>query len=354
MPCTFGDVGRKASAAFAALFLSIIPGQALEHTAEWPMAGINMAGGEFGPGQPRLDIDYRYPRPAELDYYYNKGFRLFRVPFKAERLLTGHGIHTRISERDFAFLDALIDYTAAKGAKIVLDMHDYGWNRYGQAIGNSEEATNVFIRDWEVLAQRLSNRNNVIIGLMNEPKEQAPARWVAAANKAIAAIRQAESYNLILVPGAAWSTAAKWQSSGNAEAMKSIRDPLNNYMIEVHQYLDPDHSGTTGAIEPGGGARRLVEFTRWARENRVRAFLGEFGWTDNQPSHVEGHALLTYVTRNKDVWAGWAAWSGGAWWGDYAFSLEPNNGKDSAVLDTIRKFMPQSELERRELLFYAH
>lgn len=323
----------------SALSISAAPSHATGSKWTAPTPGINVAGGEFGPGKSRLGIDYRYPLPGELDYYLAKGFRLFRVPFIANRLLTGNGAATRIWEADYKHLEALINHAERHGAVIVLDMHDYGWNRYSQVIGKSDEATDVFVQDWVVLAQRIRNRPNVSIGLMNEPNMQAPEKWVAAANKAIAAIRQTGATNLILVPGAAWSTAAKWVSSGNAEAVKDIRDPIGNYMIEVHQYLDHDHSGTTGDVEPGSGSRRLVEFTLWARKNNVRAFLGEFGWTDTPVSHSEGHALLSYVSQNPDVWSGWAAWAGGAWWGNYAYSLEPQNNKDSQTLKIIEKFI---------------
>lgn len=340
-------VRRATLSALCFLALLINIASALDRSSGSIVAGINIAGGEFAAGRPRINIDYRYPLPAELDYFIAKGFRLFRVPFTADRVLVGRRSETDISRDNFGYLEAVIDHAAAHGVTIVLDMHDYGLSRHQQAIGVEPEATNTFVRDWSVLAKHVKSKPNVVIGLMNEPHVQTPAQWAAAANKAIAAIRASGATNLILVSGGAWATAARWRETGNHVAMQAIHDPLNRYMIEVHQYLDPDHAGKTGQVARGVGATRLVEFTNWARARGVRAFLGEFGWADNPESHAEGRALLGYMAQNSDVWAGWAAWAAGKWWGDYLFSLEPRNGKDSPTLNVIEEFMPVSQLHPR-------
>ena len=35
--------------------------------------------------------------------------------------------------------------------------------------------------------------------------------------------------------------------------------------------------------------------------------------------------MLGYLDANSDVWMGWTFWSGGPWWGEYMFTLEPKN-----------------------------
>jgi endoglucanase len=33
----------------------------------------------------------------------------------------------------------------------------------------------------------------------------------------------------------------------------------------------------------------------------------------------------SYMQDNSDVWMGWTYWSGGPWWGNYMYSIEPTN-----------------------------
>jgi hypothetical protein len=90
--------------------------------------------------------------------------------------------------------------------------------------------------------------------------------WVSDANAAIAAIRAAGATNLLTVPGVDWTGACSFfevrgalcvrrhryvhfalfacSRQGNSEALLGISDPLHNYAIELHLYLDSDHSGT--------------------------------------------------------------------------------------------------------------
>jgi hypothetical protein len=38
--------------------------------------------------------------------------------------------------------------------------------------------------------------------------------------------------------------------------------------------------------------------------------------------------MLSYMHQHADVWQGVTYWAGGPWWGDYMFSIEPQNGID--------------------------
>lgn len=62
------------------------------------------------------------------------------------------------------------------------------------------------------------------------------------------AIRATGATNVVFVPGVAWTGAHSWNATfygtPNAVVMATVRDPGNNYVFEVHQYLDSDSSGT--------------------------------------------------------------------------------------------------------------
>jgi hypothetical protein len=35
--------------------------------------------------------------------------------------------------------------------------------------------------------------------------------------------------------------------------------------------------------------------------------------------------MLAHIEANKDVWIGWSWWAAGPWWGEYMFTIEPQN-----------------------------
>ena len=70
---------------------------------------------------------------------------------------------------------------------------------------------------------------------------------------------------------------SNYYGTPNSVAMKQIRDPGKNLLIEVHQYFDKDNSGTSPVCEGPGGAERLQRFTAWLREHKHKGLLGELG-----------------------------------------------------------------------------
>ena len=132
--------------------------------------------------------------------------------------------------------------------------------------------------------------------------------------------------------------------------MLGIVDPGNNYVFEVHQYLDANGSGSDdGVVSADIGWQRLTDFTAWARANHVRGFLGEYGAPGNTigGSGLGGPALtnmLSYIRTNADVWLGWTYWGGGPWWGPTpTFPIEPSNisnPTDQPTMTAIRTFIP--------------
>jgi endoglucanase len=192
-----------------------------------------------------------------------------------------------------------------------------------------------FAAFWGELARRCVDQPHVIFGLQNEPHDQDKAVLAGVHNAAIAAIRQTGARHLILVPGSAWTGAHSWISSGNARAALTITDPLETMAFDVHQYLDADSSGRVGGCTEGAGAR-LQAFTHWAREHGKRGFLGEFGAGGGALCLTETRALLGHIAENRDVWLGWTAWGGGAWWpADYPLALAT---EERAQLTLLRTF----------------
>lgn len=303
-----------------------------------PIPGINLTSGAFAPDGKRREFDYTYPTTGDIDYFTGKGFKILRISVLAQRLVQPDGSGGFEPAEDMAIVTNLIDYAALKDASVLLDIHDYGRSISGKLIGRDPGATEEFAAAWRAIAKPLAKRPNVIFGLMNEPHDQSAAEWLEGAEAATKAIRGEGAYQLILVPGSYWDSAWLWTTTDNKDVMPNFKDPAKNFAIEVHQYLDPDGSGTHPEAVPNSGIERLTAFTDWARAHGVQAFLGEFGWAATEPAMKEGRDMLCHMAKNKDVWLGWAYFAAGPWWGDYMFSVQPEGGTDRPQMKILEPF----------------
>jgi endoglucanase len=295
-------------------------------------AGVNLAGGEFGKLPGTYGTDYTYPAPADIDYYAQLGFNLIRVPFRWERLQPTLG--APFVAADQALLTAVVDYAAGKGVHVVLDTHNYARRRLADdgwvadhIIGSRLVPIAAFADFCARLAGAFKGNQSVIFGLMNEPWGIEPEDWLLIANEAIGALRREGASQLVLVPGAAYTGAHSWMSVRNI-VMGNLVDPANRFAFEVHQYFDPDSSGTSPtAVGASVGSERIEAFQRWCRQNGFNAFLGEFAAGADATSLAALNDICRTLEVNSDVWLGWAAWAGGSWWpDDYIFTLEPSKG----------------------------
>ena len=292
-------------------------------------AGVNLAGAEFG-NVPDNATDYTYPGLANIDYFAQLGFNLIRVPFRWERLQPTLG--SPFASADLEQLSSVVDYATGKGLHIVLDTHNYARRRVAEdgwsaehLIGSNLVPATAFTDYCRRLAAVFKGTPSVIFGLMNEPWGLPAEDWLVIANEAIAAIRREGAEQLILVPGVAYTGAHSWITAGNT-VMSRVADPQKNFAFEVHQYFDADSSGTSSkAVGARIGSERIEEFQRWARQNGVKAFLGEFAAGDDEVSLAALNDICSTLQANSDLWVGWAAWAGGSWWpADYIFNLEPS------------------------------
>jgi endoglucanase len=304
---------------------------------DW-LAGVNLASAEFGEGNlpGTYGVHYIYPSDEETDYFVGKGMNVIRLPFRWERLQRDQ--YAELDAEELARLDAFVSHATALDAVVILDPHNYA-RYYGGVIGDGVPA-DAFADFWSRVAAHYAGDALVVFGLMNEPHDMSSETWLADANAAIAAIRAAGAHNLILVPGNHWTGAhswsADWTDPPNGEVMLGVVDPEDNYVYEVHQYLDADSSGTSEAcVSATIGSERVAGFTAWLREHGRRGFLGEFGGARNDTCSAALDDLLDHLDANRDVWAGWTYWAGGPWWGDYMFTIEPVDGVDRPQMDVL-------------------
>ena len=307
------------------------------------LTGVNISGAEYNgervPGQHLTD--YIYPTPSQLNYYAGKGMNVIRLPFAWERLQP-NSLAT-LSHTELHLIDSVISSSAARGMDVIISPHNFG-KYYSQPIGSPTSSIENFVRFWGQVGAHFKSNGKVIFGLMNEPVGIPINVWRVAAQGAVDAIRDAGAPNLILVPGVNWTGAHSWTKptpgggAPNAVAMLDLRDPINNYVYEVHQYLDEDFSGTSDRCQSDSiGVDTLREFTAWLEMHGQRGFLGEFGAGRNPTCLVGLDKMLGFIAENSRMWLGWTYWAGGAWWGDYKLGVEPVNGADTPQMAIITR-----------------
>jgi endoglucanase len=307
--------------------------------------GVNLASGEFAPEKvPGVHgRDYVYPTKATAAPFAEKGMNSIRLPFRWERIQPV--MNGPLDEEEMQLLDAsLADLSGFQ--QVILDVHNYAIY-HGKPISPHDQTAAALPDLWRRLALRYKDRPNIAFGLMNEPFKTSASDWRKIADATTTAIRQTGARNLVLVPGTLWTGGHSWLNGGessNAAAMTGFRDPGNNFVFEIHQYLDEDSSGTKGGcVSRTIGRERLQGVTRWLREQRARAILGEFGVDRSETCLAALDDLLLFLRENGDVWIGWNYWAGGDWWGDYPKSVQPVNGQER----------PQGAVLRRHVASYV-
>ncbi len=320
------------------------------------LRGVSLAGAEFAVdpfGKGTLPgthgVHYHYPDPAfskgytSADYFVAKGMNTFRVPFRWERLQPVR--NQPLNAAELNRLKTTVDTLVAKGAYVVLDVHNYA--RYGTGVIGAEIPVADFAEFWGRLAVEFKGNAKVVFALMNEPHDMPTEVWIEAANAAIVAIRNTGATNLILVPGNGWSGAhsfaATFYGTSNAEALLKIVDPKQAVAFEVHQHMDDDSSGKSPTCTSETvGVERLRVFTEWLRKHGKKGFLGEFSGGSGAVCLSAITNVVIYLEQNKDVYVGWTYWAAGPAWGGYFTSLEPKGGADKPQMVALQAHLSVS------------
>ena len=193
----------------------------------------------------------------------------------------------------------------------------------GSVIGNTSDpaaaTTQQFAEFWGELAGRFKDNGRVMFGLMNEPHDM-PTQLVFDNNQAaVTAIRAAGAGNLILVPGNQYTGGHSWTENWggdllpNSDFMYKIEDPKNNWILDIHEYLDEDFSGGhTECVSPY--SVYMADVTAWLKVHGLKAMVTEFGGS-NATSCISSLAdAVKYMAENPE-YIGWTAWAAGPFWG---------------------------------------
>ena len=299
------------------------------------MSGVNISGAEYGDTNGVQGQNYIYPSEKTVVYFSKKGFDTVRLPFLWERLQPQ--LFGSLNPEELEYIKQAVTLIRTHGMKIILDPHNYGYYN-GKRLVTEDVPEYAFGDFWTRLALEFADQPDVYFGLMNEPHDIPVDAWLTAVNSAMAGIRAVGAKNMVLVPGTNWTGAHSWETNlpggSNAEVMKRVVDPQNNFAFEFHQYMDEDFSGTHETCPNANAAVKALEnVSAWLAENKKRGFLGEFGGSKD-PACLAGIQNMTETLRqNSAQWLGFTYWAAGDWWPETeSNNIQPTDKRDRPQL----------------------
>lgn len=346
----------------------------------WQFAGINLSGLEFGKAIepsviPNLSVEDSESTNSDLiptQSFINKGINTVRVPVSWDYLqLDGPGIGKINSAYYDNYLKPLLESLTHAKVHTIVDLHAYmRYSKFGEQYsgcgtdGACPDGTLILDEKayqsvWGQLVDLMQNdpaidKNYLLVDLVNEPVDVPDDKVFTIQASVIKMLRDKGFTGYILVEGNSWSGLHSWasytwtgqngQTYSNATLFtranfeKAGITDLSKVLINVHQYLDSDYSGTHQNCLPdttttGENGFNLDSFVDYLEENQLQAIVTEFGvGNDTASCSAPLNAFMTYLQDNSSQgknygFAGWTVWSTGHGWGDYNLRVTPESWK---------------------------
>ena len=326
------------AAAFAVSIAS--PAAAIAAT---PLFGVNLSGLEMGSGDV-AHTDYAVPSPAYME---SRNVAVMRLPFRIARLQPA--AKGALNAAYAGYIASIVKANNAANVYTVLDPHDYGTidnDGTSREIGVDATGTADYLNFIKALANAYRGVPLVAIGLMNEPHAQTCAELTPVWQQAITAIRSTGFSGPIMVPPTNWSHADTFVSNGCGADFLTLTDPAANLVFEVHDYLDPNQSGTykQAIASVSVGSQHLAAVTAWAIKNNKRLFVGETGTPPDTYSVSALDNELQTIRSNPAAFWGVTLWAAGPWWPtSYVMRLDPVNGVAEPQMVDLSKYLSKPE-----------
>ena len=250
------------------------------------LIGLNLASACGGSVHGKVNTNYFYPDRKDLYYFKSQGARLFRFPFRWERVQ--HELNGDLDlAQDVDSMKQTIAEAERLGMWVMPDMHNYC--RYTTAdgtqhlFGESDVLTKEAFADvWRKLATEFKDFTNIWgYDIMNEPYGMDYADWKEYAQAAIDAIREVDTETPIVIEGCQYASASNWPTL--SDDLKDLADPSDKLVFSAHCYFDNQSSGLYDGTydEEVTNAQvhinRLSKWVNWLKENNKQGILGEFG-----------------------------------------------------------------------------
>lgn len=345
----------------------------------WNFVGINLSGLEFGksidpfviPNLSEEDQTSANSDLAETRAFLQAGMNTVRVPLSWGYLqLEGAGKGAINQDYYQSYVKPLLESLTSARVYTIVDLHAYmRYSVFGKEYsgcgmdGKCPDGTlitdpKVYEDIWtklyaEIKSDSKINQDYLLLDLMNEPVDVPNEDVFTIQTQVIKALRNQGFAGNILIEGNSWTglhswTTTQWQSKDGkstysnatlftrANFQKAGITDLSHIIINVHQYLDRDYSGTsdqcvTDLNTTGEAGYNLAAFTDYLKTNQLKAIVTEFGGGRDSGSCSSAlnqfmQYLQTNSSKNNDYgFVGWTIWSTGHGWGDYNLRVKPNS-----------------------------
>jgi endoglucanase len=250
--------------------------------------GMTLGGGEINEQQlpGTLNEHYQYPSEEEVDYFYQKGFRLITIPFRWERVqktLGGDLDYGEIGE-----IRKVVSWAAKRDMQVILSMYNGGrYRKYGvdYIVGSYSVSRQDFADCWNKIANAFAGYPNIYgYNLMSEPHDMQAFDWQTSAQWAISSIRLADRRSRIIISGNNYAAAESW--ADYSDQLKNLNDPQDKLVYNAHCYFDNDFTGKylfsydQNQAWDSTGIQRAMPFVKWLKQNNKKGIIGQFGVPD--------------------------------------------------------------------------
>lgn len=344
----------------------------------WEFAGINLSGLEFGKVidptvAPNLSIEDQgspYSDLKDTQSMIQAGMNAIRVPVSWGYLqLDGAGQGPINLDYYTNYIRPLLQTLTKAKVHAIVDLHAYmRYSKFGEhysgCFGGAPCPDGTLILDeqayqsvWGQLLKLIQedgaiDKDYIVLDLMNEPVGVPDDKVFTIQASLIKQLRALKFNGTILVEGNNWTglhswTTKEWIGSDgkhytNANlftrenfAKAGITD-LSKVLINVHQYLDSDYSGTHDTClqdlsSTGQEGFNLDAFADYLKQNQLKAIVTEFGTgTDGASCSAPLNQFMNYLkdhsAKGKNYgFAGWTIWSFGHGWGGYNLRVTPDS-----------------------------
>ena len=349
-----------------------------QSATHWQFAGINLSGLEFGkvidptviPNLSIQDQNSPYSDLKDTASFIEAGMNTVRIPVSWGYLqLDGPGKGGLNRDYYINYIRPLLQTLTKAKIHAVVDLHAYmRYSKFGEqysgCFSNAPCPDGSLILDgkayqsvWGQLVTLIQEDTNIdkeyiVLDLMNEPVAVPDDKVFTIQVALIKMLREQQFKGTILIEGNNWTglhswTTEEWVGSDgkrytNASlftrenfAQAGIAD-LSNLVINVHQYLDSDYSGTHDTCQQdlkttGPNGFNLDAFTQYLEKNKLKAMVTEFGTGTNvsscsQPLNEFMQYMQDNAAKDKDFgFVGWTIWSTGHGWGGYNLRVKPDS-----------------------------
>lgn len=355
----------------------------------WQFVGINLSGLEFGkiinptmlPNLSAKDRNTIYSDLKDTEAFIKAGMNTVRLPISWGYLqLEGPGQGDINPAYYDNYVRPLLQTLTHAKIYTIIDLHSYmrfpkfgkQYSGCGPEGGPCPDGSLVFEADphvavWKKLVQLIQNdkyidSNYLMLDLANEPVGVPDDKVFTIQVAVIKALREQNFNGYLLVEGNNWSglhtwTSYQWvgsngQTYSNATLFtrenftKAGITDLSKILINVHQYLDFDYSGTHDSCAKnitslGQNGFNLQPFVDYLAANKLKAIVSEVGaGRDAKTCAPILQKFLQFLKANsankKDYgFTGWVIWSTGHSWHNYILRVKP----DSYQMKVIKKFL---------------